>query len=1136
MNPRKSGREPEFTALCVTGSLKIEEFFLEVFPMRALVLSGVLRKHLRVLRLNFAAVVCLLVCAASASATTYTVTSTADTTASGTLRWAMTQVNGDSSADTIDLTGVTGTITLTSALPAIFNSVTISGPGASSLTINGAGAYSVFIAQATTITISGLTIENGVGYFDGSATFGGGLMIIQGNITVSQCVFTGNSSTNGGAIYNQDTLTVESSSFSGNSSPSIGGAIKNVLAMTITDSTFTGNSAPYGGAIISYVGPVTAARNTFLNNVGTTEGGAFDNVSGTAATFNETFVGNSSPYAGAIYNGDGANLTASESTFYANSASSAGGAILNNGGGTLTAQNDIFSGNSSADGGGIYNVATATLGNDVFYNNSGSDVVGVTLDSSDVTGHDPKLAPLGNYGGATQTMALLPGSAAICVGASADVPNFITTDQRGFGFDASCASGSVDAGAVETNQFVVTNTNDSGAGSLRAAITNADSATMGDIGFASGVSGTIGLASGLPAIGGVVNVLAPLTPGITVSGSGSFLPFTVNSGANSFLYGLTISSGFGYSGGGIYNNGTLTLSSVTVSGNSTGSGYDGGGIYNDSQGTLIVDQSTISANAAPFGSGGGIFNLSFVTLNDSTLSGNSAVDGAGGGIYNLGSVAVKISTVSGNSASGGTGGGLYNVAAMTVSDSIVSGNSGGDIGGSYTDGGGNQIGVSGINLAPLGNYGGPTQTMLPEPGSPAICAGSIGLIPAGFTTDQRGYQRTMNYNGTNCVDSGAVQTTYALAFTVEPPSPSYIDEAMRPSPRVELTESGVPFTAGTGTVTMMDATPFLTGNTTASLSSGVAIFGDLTTNVPTTNDTLTASLPLTTSITLQAQSTPFDSNPPNGATLSPASGSTLTSASTTFSWSGGLGIEDYELLIGTTGVGSDNVYNSGPTLATSETVNVPAIGATLYVRFRQMGAGGWEQNDYTYSEAGGTAATITLPTNGSTLTSSGTTFTWTGGVGVRDYELYVGTAEAGSDNVYNSGVIQATSETVTVPAIGAPLYVLLRQLINGAWQNSYYTYTESGAPTAATITSPANGSTLSGSSVTFTWTGGVGVQDYDLTVGTTGVGSDNVYDSYVTQATQETVTVPTTGGKLYVRLRQRLNGMWTNTDYMYTEQ
>ncbi|MFO0954222.1 MAG: choice-of-anchor Q domain-containing protein [Isosphaeraceae bacterium] len=65
-------------------------------------------------------------------------------------------------------------------------------------------------------------------------------------------------------------------------------------------------------------------------------------------------------------------------------------------------------------------------------------------------------------------------------------------------------------------------------------------------------------------------------------------------------------------------------------------------------------------------------------------------------------------------------------------------------------------------LAPLGFYGGPTQTMPPLPGSPAIAAGSTSLIPNGVTTDQRGKGRTLN--GT--VDIGAVETQgYTLTRT-----------------------------------------------------------------------------------------------------------------------------------------------------------------------------------------------------------------------------------------------------------------------------------------------------------------------------------------------------------------------------------
>ena len=148
-----------------------------------------------------------------------------------------------------------------------------------------------------------------------------------------------------------------------------------------------------------------------------------------------------------------------------------------------------------------------------------------------------------------------------------------------------------------------------------------------------------------------------------------------NDGGRLTLSNSTVSGNTASSGGGIFNNSMLTLSNSTVSGN------NGGGIYN--VGTLTLSNSTISGNRAigQFNSGGGIANFDGgrLTLSNSTVSGNTATgpNSVGGGIFNLdGTVTLSNSTVSGNIATGGYGGGIFNDfrATLTLSNSTVSGN------------------------------------------------------------------------------------------------------------------------------------------------------------------------------------------------------------------------------------------------------------------------------------------------------------------------------------------------------------------------------------------------------------------------------------------------------------------------------
>ncbi len=378
--------------------------------------------------------------------------------------------------------------------------------------------------------------------------------------------------------------------------------------------------------------------------------------------------------------------------------------------------------------------------------------------------------------------------------------------------------------------------------------------------------GTLTIPSNTTITGPTTGSGATLTNLVTVSGGGSssdFPVFTINSGVTAAaIANLNITNGYTTgNGGGIYNNGTLTVTSSTFANNSAGE-Y-GGGIYN--VGTLRVTGSTFSDNTGTFG--GAIINYSgTLTVTGSTFANNSAGEDAGG-IYNNATLTLTNSTIAGNSAT--YGGGIYlGAGTATIANDILSGNtatSGADCIGfcPTSDSGGNIIGVSNnatinsaaVDLAPLGSYGGPTQIMIPLPGSAAICAGLVANIPSGVTTDQRGEPNTnttyADYTPPSaaCVDAGAVQTNYALNFTAQQPSNVAPGTAMSPAPIVTLTESGTVFTAGSGTVSMSDAHLDLnTGSSTTSVatsaSNGQASFGNLIFTSADTGDTLTASLVL----------------------------------------------------------------------------------------------------------------------------------------------------------------------------------------------------------------------------------------------------------------------------------------------------
>jgi hypothetical protein len=171
----------------------------------------------------------------------------------------------------------------------------------------------------------------------------------------------------------------------------------------------------------------------------------------------------------------------------------------------------------------------------------------------------------------------------------------------------------------------VVNLADSGAGSLRGQLA---AAAPGDtIDFAPGLSGTLFLGSVLDVTKGLT-VQGPGPDALTLYGQEATQVFRVEAGVTAGISGLTVAGGWDTEGGGIHNDGSLTLDRVTVRDNQAGMaglmGW-GGGLFNAPGASLTVTRSTFLNNGAytsGMQGGGGIYNGGTLSVTGTAFSGN----------------------------------------------------------------------------------------------------------------------------------------------------------------------------------------------------------------------------------------------------------------------------------------------------------------------------------------------------------------------------------------------------------------------------------------------------------------------------------------------------------------------------------
>ncbi|HEV8065875.1 MAG TPA: right-handed parallel beta-helix repeat-containing protein, partial [Acidimicrobiales bacterium] len=489
----------------------------------------------------------------------------------------------------------------------------------------------------------------------------------------------------------------------------------------------------------------TISGNTAGTGSGTAQGGGIDN-NGTLSLTSSTISGNRAygyydySHGGGIENSG--LLTVTGSTIWGNSAPYPGGGGIENSGGTVTLTDTIVAGNDYGD---IVGPVTGTY-NLIGTGGSGGLVNGV---NGNLVGVDnPGLGALGNYGGQTETIPLLPGSPAIDAGTSAGAT---ATDQRG-----EPRVGGIDIGAFESQGFTMTalagSTPQSAAigsafaGPLGVALTAnnpvepvdggvvtfvADPATDGaSVAFLSATS--VVIAGGQVTVSAAPNnmdgsytatasILGLPTATFDLTNTGPvFAKLTVNTTSDALFPGaglLSLREAITFANFDLVGNTNITFSRTvfsspqtitltgaqlelsntsepeTITGQKARVTISGAGLSRvflvDDLVTASLSGLTITGGNVGYGTGGGggggLANFGTTTLTGCTVTGNTSY--SAGGLFNGGTTTLKDCIISDNSTTGfiGRGGGMLNSGAATLNDCTVSGNTAALGGGLYAN-------------------------------------------------------------------------------------------------------------------------------------------------------------------------------------------------------------------------------------------------------------------------------------------------------------------------------------------------------------------------------------------------------------------------------------------------------------------
>jgi hypothetical protein len=245
----------------------------------------------------------------------------------------------------------------------------------------------------------------------------------------------------------------------------------------------------------------------------------------------------------------------------------------------------------------------------------------------------------------------------------------------------------------------------------------------------------------------------------------------------------------------------------------------------------------------------------------------------------------------------------------------------------------------------------------------------------------------------------------------------------------------------------------------------------------------------------------------------------LSNVTTTqpFTWTTAVAALGYRVTIGSS-LGASNLADSGEITSTSFVAPALPPDQWVFARIATQFTTGWQWQDIRFATTRG--AYLLTPVAGSIVGSACTAVGWTPVADARAYTVHLGTTTGAKDLLDTGETPYTTSSAPTLPAN--------QQIFARVWTKfaSDWTYSDVQFSSAlATLTTPVNNATGTGTTGSFQWTAVAGATAYRLYVGDTAGANNRINTGEITGTSYPMAGLPV-GVQLYAQLWTKTNGCW----------